>query len=680
MNKIKKKILFSIFMYSFVLLLLFGPTAVQAQASSGFDQTLLTSDISLQNNNFDSFRVDYTGMTILDDVGNPVIRNGAAITTKDQTWIDPLYQFPKVQVSFSQAFLTTPTYSEIPESEKQAYLSRYEPTNKMEVSNVDTGKVYYLKQYTLAFDVGLQTFTNFNPNKQFYDIMLSPLDGFSHDHDNRGDRDAFDLGGGSSTTSEPNVEGSWNTGLNIGTYDTNTGTLKEYPMGSASRIEIDTEPMGVIGGWVGTGANPWQVYWLNQPSSPCAMRNSLEPLGDNRWGGNKWEYTGLYTSSTQTGGSSGGAITGLTVKTIANTRPAFLSAQAQAPNSNGKWDYGNRNSIIKPTFKVTALSEFIQGFDYTVTKYIDNVKVEIKMHTTSAKIGIYNAIDAGNTFKLMGTVKNQFNQQEVTDKYHSVVPNPANGETKGTTNAEPNLLPQTTSTNKPGWTSYILESSFTQVPVSDTTRNPEIIQGTTQPDPFTETLPDVNTININTFSTTVPTTFNATGRFQMAPVTTVNWAQYNLIAQYQFHDSIGLSGTQFTEDVKGAVTYNTQYPYKINIDNVYGVRRMGFKVAVLTENSAEVVVANGRPIKIEDFTEFNYNSLGTLVDNYLKGKLDITEFSWDQFFADIFASPLTWILIIGVIAIFIVFFMLRIRRRPSPGGLVSTVGGPMARP
>jgi len=665
LKSFKRKTFMLSMVYAFALVLMFGISSASAngqltmksiignQSSTGFDQTLLTQDISVSNNNFESFRVDYTGMSIFDNIDQPVIRNGKQVTTTESSWIDPLYQYPTIAVSWSQPFLTDPTFNEIPEDEKSDYLSRYDATNKIQVSDTNSGKVYYLKQYNLAFDTGIQTYANFNPFKQYYNIYVSPLDSLYHAHAGRTDWDAFDLGGGTSRLNEPYTYiSAFQQSVNGGEFDINTRdgweylpngipseafrTLKGYPAALPVGFkENDIEPKGILGAICDTGtANTWTVTYAN-PSAPAVLQASLEPIGDNRWGGNNWEYFG---SSSFTDPSA-------STQVLTPVKPDLTQVR-----TNLATNYGNRMTIARPVFKVTALTEFLSGFDYTIEKMINGKNVKINVKTTSAKIGIYRALDAGSSFSLYGYVKNSYNAADLESKYHNIVPEPVASSPLGTASNPIDFIPTPTSAF-----SHTVGGTMRLSPTQ-----PQIIEpltgGATAFSPIND-LPFVASISVSTFSQILPTVFNTTMKYKVAPFTTVEWAKYNVDGNYLYYDGANLLDLIFTEDKEGEYSTIVEYPFKLNLDNVFATRRMGYRVAVLTENSADIVIANGRPIKVTDFNEFNLNSLGRLVDNYVSGNLTSSEFDWTS----LFGTPLTLILIIGigVIIVFVVILSSR---------------------
>lgn len=648
----RKKIVISITLFTFFLTLT-GIESVKAQ-NGGFDPSLLRQDITINNSQFESFVTRFEKMNLYEADGiTPITRNGVPVVANTQRWVDPIGEYPTVAVSFSQPFLTDEVFKYLTEEQKKALYEQSSTTDNIQIKSDDNSKLYYLKQFDVAFDVGVKSVTNLGTNRPFYDIYLSPLDSMYHSHRGKDDYDSFDASGFSNNIYQEVPAAGSNLYVASGVYDINTrdgwddvymsqavfdkyktnGQLYDPNIEKVGFKELDVEPFGMLSGWVGTGSAPWSVGWVND-GSPAILYNSLEPLGHlhQYYDTAHWEYFPDRVPNALSGGND---LPDAGSQSLGN-------GIFQTAINNLQTKYGNKEITVKPVIRLDALSQFLKGFDYSIKTTIEGHDVTINVQTTSAKIGVYRALDAGDSYKLLGIVKNNFNQQSFKENYMGT--NPEDTQTQQKTGFFPQDGPSESKT-LPWQSSVTLNAKLDLIQTYPVPYPSKV-------DSFTSTndLPFVTQIDIANFDK-IPTSFTAQEDFVMKPFTTVEWAKYSMTSQYIFYDGTLLNNDQNErKDIQRFV----EFPFKITVDNVFATRRVGFRVAVLTENQAEVVLTNGRELRIEDFNEFSYNGLGQLIDAGLKAQTTVT---WDDFL-QLFNNPWIMLLVVGIIVIITIIIIM----------------------
>ncbi len=162
-------------------------------------------------------------------------------------------------------------------------------------------------------------------------------------------------------------------------YDIPISPLKNVPInhagGSSSNVfGIYNDPSGVIMAKADVGYLQWRISFF---AKDVMVRNSLEPL----------ELT----------------------PTILRDKTNIQNDLSLAINSLES-NYGNSRVIVKPTFKINAISELIK-YDYV--KLLENGS-QLHIYTTSSKVGFFGVRNA-ISLKSQGLVTNALTQ-EILDK------------------------------------------------------------------------------------------------------------------------------------------------------------------------------------------------------------------------------------------------------------------------
>lgn len=604
---------------------------------------------TINNNVFEPFFVrpaiykvyDANQVTTANPEGGFLGTVNLATTTTPFTPTDPsiyVSNYPGVEVRVSEPFVVDPSGNSIEDPE----YAMTNPDDEVQIV-VDGDTIYYARKFWFGVDVGVRTRSNL-PVPRYYSSYVSPLDDFYTSHEGRTDYDTFDGDGGWSYTLEPNEEGFNNHVINAGSYDINTrdklytslfdsmafqSNTRRVTDKTSKYWENDAEPYGIIGAAVNMNARPWNVQWFNQ-----ATRAQI--------------FNSLYDVRPYLNG--GGVTAGY------NPDPDFYA---------GNWlsdmdtylatSFGNKAVKVRVNSTINLGGNLMYNFDVPQS---DGSVLQVR--STSAELGFYNMRQI-TSHRSFGIVANYFNDAIRDLELQSGLPqNDQDDETDDElTDAEAR------SGEVPGTTVYSESAYFTWRGITQT-------PVTGQADPIVNIgsnlfeMIDANelyykNIDITGGELNLPERLSFQVEFDVQPITIVNWANYDLRYAYRLYDLANPG--YFNEYNHGLKTI--RYPAQVEMQNVYAEQRVVFSIFCLSEISGYIVPSDGVPFQIEDWAEFNVNTLGSIVDlSSFSVVSQTTTFDLLKFFADLFSNPTSAILfiIILVASIIVLYFVLQIVR------------------
>jgi hypothetical protein len=433
------------------------------------------------------------------------------------------------------------------------------------------------------------------PELNYYTESLSPFDNYAFAHAGRADFDAFDMG-----LVEPWGPQTSNYDLQIGAgvYD----TLDGY---THNDNEGDIEPVGVILAKLDCGIKNWDV---NYYVTGAKIENSLYQMG----------YTPEVLRGQETAGTLDDAVNFLT-------------------NS-----FSNKKVIVKPTISLDAIQNMVT-YDYVR----ETEEGELVRITTDSAITGFFDVDTIRGIERSGLIPNTIyqtiNELNLNMGFDDADIEVQSGEVDLPDDKSPSTIER-------GYSAHFLYQNT----------EPTYHGGLHRV--YSEANSDIDSRPISILEYpngiidwNLPTTASIQVEMELQPLTTISWAQYQLkYTAWLFDGQWPDKRDQVLSNVR-----TITYPYKITMTNVYGIQRMIFEVAALTENSAYLVNADGVPIDEKTLTDDEITSLGILPNfNDVSGTLTERTFSWENFFGGLFGDIITIIILvvvgIGVVAVIIV--------------------------
>jgi len=258
-----------------------------------------------------------------------------------------------------------------------------------------------------------------------------------------------------------------------------------------------------------------------------------------------------------------------------------------------KTNFGNSQVRVTTKFQFDAIDDLIQ-YDY---HQIINNKT-FRIYSTDTKIAIIDS-RLSQTYEKKGAVRNLLvpsliingdttepdkNTLEVTTESLEGV------DTLRTSNVKKSTLF--------GGVSYLPSDSYSYNNIS----------GGVVPDMgITKNFTYPSHININDFSS-LPKSAIVTHSTNIRPLTSVDYAKYKIeYAGVVYSDTWW---DPWTDDDVG--TYNIDVPYRLRVQNTYGVSRILFDFVVLTTDNVQYIPTNGEPIDVKSLSDFNINDVGAL--------------------------------------------------------------------
>lgn len=333
---------------------------------------------------------------------------------------------------------------------------------------------------------------------------------------------------------------------------------------------------------------------------------------------------------------------------------ALVSNDLSNAINNLTTGYGNSPVIVRPKFSLNAISDLIT---YNYQKTLENGSTII-VKTSSADMGFYD-VDHVTQYDRKGIIPNELEDLMQEENYEVVIPDESLNQITDQVGLPVNQqgLERTRS----------YEAHFQYTSSFDRTYG-----GSSRIFTSINTNVRPRQIDLNNFS--LPNQANITTEFELSPLTTLTFARYNLKYVGWLHDEYGL----LTEDTLVQGFKDIEFPYRLRIDNTYAVTRIVVEVAVLTENDATVILADGTPIDINDFTDFDINAFGLTPDfNDADATVTTREANPLGISAAVWNIVLTIIIIIAVISVvgMILFFQFI---RGGGGGVTNIVFGTLA--
>lgn len=538
------------------------------------------------------------------------------------------------------------------------------PENEMKIT-AEGNKIYYLRKFYIAVDIGIRTRTNLPNYANYYDVALSPFDNKYYSHRGRIDYDAFDQSGGSVRLSEPHdidVIWSLDDDLNSGIYDIDTrdgwegekmtATLKSElgyeHMPKDFPGEQDVEPIGVIGVYVQTGfdlaGQPWNVIYYNggenNPLTQARITNSLVPL-------DIFDTDTFYQQST--------------------TDESYRTEMDKIMRT----EFGNSKVTVIP--EITIL---LDQFKYDYTGELDDGRT-IRIVSTNWEMG-FTDIRSIIEFTRQGTINNFYNDSTWNEQVQAQLKASQElGKDFGTLDKTEDVSAFILKEQVDAHLKW--EDTFKEI-VTATANPMRTIRSTTDASQILGFDPDTVSDDTIESSTTnrllingepIPKAIKFSIEADMAPETIVHYNRYDLLAQAKLRDPSFLGKNHLD-----TITYQRKivYPSRVDIRNVYAISRVVMEVAVLSEIQGAIITTDGSAIKIEDWSDYELGSIGSIIDfdsfaaqgtteeiNLWQGLLDMLEF-WKEY--------LIWIIlaIVGIVGIIIyvvfkkIIGMIRLRR------------------
>jgi len=315
--------------------------------------------------------------------------------------------------------------------------------------------------------------------------------------------------------------------------------------------------------------------------------------------------------------------------------------------------FGNSQVTVDATVSVACVDGMFE-YEYDRAVTLDNgTVVTVHVQTRSARIGILNSYKS--TQQSTGLITNL-----AEDALNTIDAAETNPSTTVTGSAQPNYAAKSI----PGVQTYTLEGSMTYTGDDATYGASNPIGGGVIVGSHVTTLPGTApVIDLNSVAAggafSLPTTMSDKITVTIQPKTVVDVAKVSVKYSELFWDDTWLNTDT---NVPQFTTKDARFPYKVTVQNVYAITRFIVKMAVITENSVQVIAQDGQPITPQDVTEFNFNNVIAIPPD--AGDRNITRpidtFSWPKFWADVGAMIMEWLnnpWVIIVIAIVVVVLL-----------------------
>jgi len=304
-------------------------------------------------------------------------------------------------------------------------------------------------------------------------------------------------------------------------------------------------------------------------------------------------------------------------------------------------NYGTSGVIVRPTINLAAYSDYIT-YTYTRNATLSNgTRAFVTIDTASAQVGFGYATQTDD-HNLAGAIPNSF-PVNYTRAAVSVLGNTATARNTDSASIDsvsgPNYQVTTSVYGSVEYKSWL----DTQVPLT----------GTMQPGNFV--IPDNVNISIdlndlNHYS--LRQNMSATADFALRPIAIATIAHTQVKGMAWFFDGWLIGGESTMKPIDDPL----EYPYRLDIHNVYAMSKLTFKVNIITENELQILTETGRPIDPSTLVDFDLNSIiMNPSDDDIKMNLSWESFDWDKFWGDLFGGiggiVLTVLIIVVVIAV-----------------------------
>jgi hypothetical protein len=530
--------------------------------------------------------------------------------------------YPRVEVIASEPFLVDDIGGQVLDEES----AMVDLNNEIAIT-VEGDEIIYLRKFNFGVDIGMRTRTNL-PQEDYYEHDISPLDNIRYAYGGRTDWDTFDFGGSSNQYFEPNQADDLQRAFNNGQYDINTrdgweGSTVPSSYPDRVKTENDREPIGIIlaqcdVGQTTSGYN-WIVDWSPQRAR---IRNSLVDLSSY--------LDGLYAE-----GSS-----------------AEDSNYQEDVDKKLSSTFGNQKVAVVGNVRINLGGQF--KYDY-VHELDDGTILQVS--SKSAELGFYN-VKRSTVERRSGEIQNLFQQDIDTIVEQQISQAEAVG-TRAATDLE-----DTAESDSIGWTTWNgISGRFQYLGQSPTINLTSAANsfGTLRSDLFADS-GELYWKEIDvTEGLDLPETINLEVQSELQPTTGVQYASYQLDSQYRVWSGNIFEGIF---DDRPQIHSLIKYPNYLTITNTYTIQRVVFSVAVRSVLQGAFINADGQPINITDWSDFDISSIGSL--------MDLSSFSVSQqssqldpfaFLADLFSQPWIWIVIIALVGVPIIIGIVYISRR-----------------
>lgn len=253
-------------------------------------------------------------------------------------------------------------------------------------------------------------------------------------------------------------------------------------------------------------------------------------------------------------------------------------------------EFGNSQVIVQPTITAGALDNFIT-YDYTREVIMENGSIAtVQVKTSSARVGFLNAYNTFNDrYGLVSNIAAVYNERvnmETTSTTGALDNAPANDAELATASAQGFTL-----------TSHVQYLGDSYVPP---------VTGGARCNSYTSSLTTTPTINltslVQTGTWTLPTTMNHNLEFTLQPKTDVKVARTDVEWSHLWY----CYWWPGDENQVKTETRVIEYPYGVTVENIYAITRVVTKIALVTENAAQVVAVDGKPIAATDIVDFDF--------------------------------------------------------------------------